>query len=128
VGANAGAARSGGVEVEGSRHAGGADSDAVAEEEFERYTKEIQRQRRAIRAANKPESEMDALFRDEEKRDTTLLNEGRTRARWARSKGRTTRRAATTGRRPTASCSRATTCLCRVCRRAIEQILDLYAR
>src|SRR5207302_9982031 len=45
-------------------------------DEFERYTKEIQQQRRAIRAANRPESEMDALFRDEERRDTTLLNEG----------------------------------------------------
>src|SRR2546430_4632138 len=45
-------------------------------DEFERYTKEIQQQRRAIRAADRPESEMDALFRDEERRDTTVLNEG----------------------------------------------------
>src|SRR5204863_5656188 len=45
-------------------------------EEFERDTKEIQQKRRAIRAANRPESEMDALFRDEEERDTKRLNEG----------------------------------------------------
>src|SRR5207245_1612827 len=42
-------------------------------EEFERYTKEIQARRRAIRAANRPEAEMDALFRDEQARDTALL-------------------------------------------------------
>ncbi len=39
-------------------------------DEFERYTKEIQQKRRAIRAANRPESEMDALFRDEERHAT----------------------------------------------------------
>src|SRR6476660_7625977 len=38
-------------------------------DEFEAYTRDIQQKRRAIRAANRPESEMDALFRDEEKRD-----------------------------------------------------------
>src|SRR5262249_38663265 len=41
-------------------------------EAFERYTKEIQDRRRAIRAENRPESEMDALFREEETHDTSL--------------------------------------------------------
>ena len=56
-------------------------------DEFERYTKEIQERRRAIRAANRPEAEMDALFRDEEAHDTALLNEGA-----ARRQGRRVRR------------------------------------
>ena len=62
--------------MEGSRHARHAVPTPWPKEEFERYTKEIQQKRRAIRAANRPEAEMDALFRDEEKRDTALLNEG----------------------------------------------------
>src|SRR5205807_1695496 len=45
-------------------------------EKFERDTKEIQQRRRQIRAANRPESEMDALFREEEAHDTALLDEG----------------------------------------------------
>ena len=71
-----GAARSVGVEVEGSRDPGTPIPTPWPKEEFEAYTKEIQQKRRAIRAANRPESEMDALFRDEEKRDTTLLERG----------------------------------------------------
>ena len=75
-----------------------------------RYTKEIQQRRREIRAANRPEAEMDALFREAaEARHGAARQRAARRARSARSKGRTTRRAATTGRRPTASCSRATT-------------------
>ena len=56
-------------------------------------------------------SEMDALFREEMAHDTALLQRRRRMVeRSARSKARTTRRAAITGRRPTASCSRATQC------------------
>jgi len=98
-------------------------------EEFERYTKEIQQKRRAIRAADRPESEMDALFRDEEKRDTTLLNEGPHAGKVGAFEGANYE--ARGSYRPQADCimfTRDNVPFCAVCRRAIEQILDLYAR
>jgi hypothetical protein len=98
-------------------------------EEFERYTKEIQQKRREIRAANRPESEMDALFRDEEKRDTALLNEGPHAGKVGAFEGANYE--ARGFYRPQADCimfTRDNVPFCVVCRRAIEQILDLYAR
>ena len=98
-------------------------------EEFERYTKEIQQKRREIRAANRPEAEMDALFRDEEKRDTALLNEGAHAGRVGAFEGADYE--ARGFYRPQADCimfTRDNVPFCAVCRRAIEQILDLYSR
>lgn len=98
-------------------------------DEFERYTKEIQQKRRTIRAANRPEAEMDALFRDEEKRDTTLLNEGPHAGKVGAFEGANYE--ARGYYRPQADCimfTRDNVPFCAVCRRAIEQILDLYAR
>jgi hypothetical protein len=98
-------------------------------EEFERYTKEIQQKRRAIRAANRPEAEMDALFRDEETRDTTLLNEGPHAGKVGAFEGADYE--ARGFYRPQADCimfTRDNVPFCRVCRRAIEQIIDLYSR
>ena len=98
-------------------------------DEFERYTKEIQQKRRAIRAANRPEAEMDALFRDEEKRDTTLLNEGAHAGKVGAFEGANYE--ARGFYRPQADCimfTRDNVPFCVVCRRAIEQILDLYSR
>jgi hypothetical protein len=98
-------------------------------DEFERYTKEIQQKRREIRAANRPEAEMDALFRDEEKRDTALLNEGAHAGRVGAFEGANYE--ARGFYRPQADCimfTRDNVPFCSVCRRAIEQILDLSAR
>jgi hypothetical protein len=98
-------------------------------EEFERYTKEIQAKRRAIRAANRPEAEMDALFRDEEKQDTALLNEGAHAGKVGAFEGANYE--ARGSYRPQADCimfTRDNVPFCIVCRRAIEQILDLYSR
>ena len=98
-------------------------------EEFERYTKEIQQKRRAIRAANRPESEMDALFRDEESRDTALLNEGAHAGKVGAFEGANYE--ARGFYRPQADCimfTRDNVPFCLVCRSAIEQILDLYSR
>ena len=98
-------------------------------DEFERYTKEIQRKRRAIRAANRPEAEMDALFRDEEQRDTALLNEGPHAGKVGAFEGANYE--ARGAYRPQADCimfTRDNVPFCIVCRRAIQQILDLYAR
>jgi IgA Peptidase M64/Peptidase M64 N-terminus len=98
-------------------------------EEFERYTKDIQQKRREIRAANRPETEMDALFRDEEKHDTALLNEGVHAGRVGAFEGANYE--ARGFYRPQADCimfTRDNVPFCAVCRRAIEQILDLYSR
>ncbi len=98
-------------------------------EAFERYTKEIQQRRRAIRAANRPESEMDALFREEEKHDTALLNEGPHARKVGAFEGANYE--ARGSYRPQADCimfTRDNVPFCVVCRRAIEAILDLYTR
>jgi hypothetical protein len=98
-------------------------------EAFETYTKEIQAKRRQIRAANRPEAEMDALFREEEKHDTALLNEGPHAHRVGAFEGANYE--ARGFYRPQADCimfTRDNVPFCAVCRRAIEQILDLYSR
>ena len=97
-------------------------------EEFEAYTKEVQQKRRAIRAADRPESEMDALFRDEERRDTTLLDEGAHAGKVGAFEGANYE--ARGYFRPQADCimfTRDNVPFCAVCRRAIAQIIDLYA-
>ena len=97
-------------------------------EEFERYTRDIQQKRRAIRAANRPEPEMDALFREEEQRDTKLLNEGAHAGKVGAFEGANYE--ARGYFRPQADCimfTRDNVPFCAVCRRAIMQIIDLYA-
>ena len=97
-------------------------------DEFEAFTREIQQKRRAIRAANRPESEMDALFRDEEKRDTALLNEGPHAGKVGAFEGANYE--ARGYYRPQADCimfTRDNVPFCAVCRRAIAQIIDLYS-
>ena len=98
-------------------------------EEFERYTQQIQERRRAIRAANRPEAEMDALFREEESHDTALLDEGPHAGKVGAFEGANYESRGFY--RPQADCimfTRDNVPFCKVCRRAIEQILDLYAR
>jgi hypothetical protein len=97
--------------------------------EFEKYSKGIQQRRREIRAANRPESEMDALFREEQKHETALLNEGPHAHRVGAFEGANYE--ARRFYRPQADCimfTRDTVPFCAVCRRAIEQIIDLYSR
>jgi hypothetical protein len=98
-------------------------------DEFERYTRDIQTRRRAIRAGNRPESEMDALFQEEERHDTALLNEGAHAHRVGAFEGANYE--ARGYYRPQADCimfTRDNVPFCAVCRRAIDQILDLYTR
>jgi hypothetical protein len=98
-------------------------------EEFERYAKAIQERRRAIRAANRPEAEMDALFREEEAHETALLNEGAHAGKVGAFEGANYE--ARGYYRPQADCimfTRDNVPFCAVCRRAITQILDLYSR
>ena len=98
-------------------------------EEFERYTKDVQQQRRAIRAANRPEAEMDALFREEQRHDTELLGTGPHAGRVGAFEGANYE--ARGYYRPQADCimfTRDNVPFCAVCRRAIDVILDLYTR
>jgi len=98
-------------------------------EVYESDTKQRQERRRAIRAANRPESEMNALFREEMLRDTALLNApphggvvGAFEGANYEAKG---------FYRPQSDCimfTRDDVPFCAVCRRTIETILDLYTR
>lgn len=98
-------------------------------DEFERLSKEGQEKRRAIRAANRPEAEMDALFRDEMARETALLGSGPHGKKVGAFEGANYE---TKGYyRPQADCimfSRDNVGFCLVCRRAIEAIIDFYSR
>ena len=97
---------------------------------YEADTKERQERRRAIRSQNRPEAEMNALFREEMGRDTRAAERARrTAASSVRSRAPITRQRAYY--RPQADCimfTRDEVPFCAVCRRAIEAILDLYAR
>jgi hypothetical protein len=98
-------------------------------EEFERFTKEIQARRRQIRAANRPEADMDALFREEQARDTALLAAGPFAGKVGAFEGANYE--AHGYFRPQTDCimfTRDNVPFCAVCRRAIETILDLYSR
>ena len=98
-------------------------------EEFDRYVIGIQDRRRKIRADNKPEAEMDALFKEEMAHDLALLNAPSLKGIVGAFEG-----ANYEGKgyyRPQTDCimfTRDAVGFCAVCRRAIEQVLDLYSR
>jgi hypothetical protein len=98
-------------------------------DEFEALEKQIQARRRQIRAAHRPEEEMEALFREEREKTTALLVSGAHGRSVGAFEG-----AMYEGRgyyRPQADCimfTRDEGGFCAVCRRAIERIIDLYSR
>ncbi len=97
-------------------------------EQFEQYAGAIQERRRQIRAQDRPESEMDALFREQMAHDTALLGEGPHAHRVGAFEGANYE--ARGYYRPQADCimfTRDEVPFCAVCRRAIERILDLYS-
>ncbi len=98
-------------------------------EEFERYTREIQARRRALRAGNRPEAEMDALFREEQARDTATLLGSPHAAKVGVFEGANYE--ARGYYRPQVDCimfTRDAVPFCAVCRRGIAAVLDLYSR
>jgi hypothetical protein len=98
-------------------------------EAFERHAKEIQERRRAIRAADRPEAEMDALFREQMAHDMALLGEGPHAHRVGAFEGANYE--ARGYYRPEVDCimfTRDNVPFCAVCRRAIETVLDQYSR
>ena len=98
-------------------------------EEFESRQKEGQERRRALRAANRPEREMDALFAEELARDTALLNGPALKGKVGAYEGANYE--AKGYYRPQSDCimfTRDSVGFCAVCRRALQETLDLYAK
>jgi hypothetical protein len=98
-------------------------------EQFEAMQKERQERRRALRAANRPESEMNALFNEELQRDTELLDGPPLRGRVGAYEGANYE--AKGYYRPQSDCimfTRDNVGFCAVCRRALQETLDLYAK
>ena len=97
--------------------------------EFEAYSRSTQDRRRQIRAANRPESDMDALFTEELEHETALLDRGPYAGKVGAFEGANYE--ARGSYRPQSDCimfTRDKVPFCAVCRRAIEQIIDLYSR
>jgi hypothetical protein len=95
---------------------------------FEQHTAEIQTRRREIRARNAPEAEMDALFKEQSLWDTKLLSSMSSSHQVGAFEGASYE--AHGLYRPEADCimfTRDPVGFCRVCRRAIARIIDLYS-
>ena len=98
-------------------------------EAFEQYSNDVQKKRREIRAQNRAEAEMDALFREEQRRETAMLGSGAHAGIVGAFEGANYE--ARGFYRPQVDCimfTRDEVPFCAVCRRAIEGILDLYTR
>jgi hypothetical protein len=97
-------------------------------EAFEERTREVQAKRRAIRAANRPEEEMDALFLQERKDDTRQLGTDRYSGKVGAFEGANYE--AKGYYRPQEDCIMftrdAAVGFCAVCRRSIERVIALY--
>jgi hypothetical protein len=98
-------------------------------EDFEKHAISIQARRRDIRQRNAPESEMDALFKEQQTFEEKVLKSGPYGSAVGAFEG-----ANYEGRglyRPQADCimfTRDTVGFCAVCRRAIGRIIDLYSK
>jgi len=98
-------------------------------ETFEKHSREIQKERAHLRAINAPESEMDKLFTAEREWETSFLGGQKFAGKVGAFEG-----AAYEARglyRPEVDCimfTRDEVGFCRVCRKAIERIIDSYSR
>jgi hypothetical protein len=98
-------------------------------EAFEKQAAEIQKRRREIRAQNRPEDEMDALFLEEQAAETKLLGSAPNADKVGAFEG--ANYAARGYYRPQIDCimfSRDKVPFCRVCQRGIERVIDLYSK
>ncbi len=98
-----------------------------AKDEFERFEAEIQKQRRELRAAGKPESEMEELFRKEREKEEELFRSEKYAGKVGAFEG--ANYAAKGYYRPEVNCIMFTRhdAFCAVCRRAIERVIGMYA-
>ncbi len=97
--------------------------------EFEAFQKDIQARRRKIRAERRPESEMDALFREEQTHETELLGKDANSGKVGAFEGANYQ--ATGMFRPQEDCimfTRDEVGFCAACRAAIEQVIELYSK
>ncbi|MEK6376092.1 MAG: M64 family metallopeptidase [Acidobacteriota bacterium] len=98
-------------------------------ETYEAHSREVQKERARIRAANEPESVMDKLFTEQRAWETKFLGSQTYAGKVGAFEG-----AAYESRglyRPEVDCimfTRDEVGFCRVCRKAIERIIDAYAR
>jgi hypothetical protein len=97
------------------------------QEEFDRFERDIQRQRREMRAAGKPEAELDELFRKERAQEDAMLGAQKYAGRVGAFEG--ANYAAKGYYRPEVDCIMFTRYdkFCAVCRRAIERVIAMYA-
>ena len=100
-----------------------------AKEDFEKTSREFQKRRREIRAANGPEDQMDALFKEEQVYEMKELGTDRFSGKVGAFEGALYE--ATGYYRPQEDCimfTRDEVPFCAVCRRALTQVIDLYSR
>jgi hypothetical protein len=97
-------------------------------EAFEKYSREIQDKRRQLRKDNRPEIEMDALFKEEKTHEDAMLAEEIYAGKVGAFEGANYE--ARGFYRPETNCIMftRTNYFCSVCRLAIERVIDLYAR
>ncbi len=98
-----------------------------SKDQFEAMQKQVQTRRREIRAQKRPESEMEALFKEEQQRISALLRDSPHAAHVGAFEGAMYE--AKGYYRPQADCIMFTRSMdfCAVCRRAIERVIDMYA-
>jgi hypothetical protein len=97
--------------------------------EFEKRSRELQERRRALRAEGAPEEKLETLFYEERELFTEMLGEEEHAGRVGAFEGAMYEAQGLF--RPSADCimfTRDEVGFCPVCRRAIERIIDLYAR
>jgi hypothetical protein len=96
---------------------------------YEAHSKDVQARRRAIRAANKPESDMDALFTQQKSEDTQMLGHDKYSSAVGAFEGANYE--AQGYYRPQEDCimfTRDDVPFCRVCQWSIARVIDLYSR
>ncbi len=96
-------------------------------EEFERFERDIQRQRKELRAAGRPEAEIDELLRKEREKEDAMLGAEKYAGKVGAFEGANYE--AKGYYRPELDCIMFTRHkkFCAVCRRAIERVIRMYA-
>jgi hypothetical protein len=97
------------------------------QEEFDRFERDIQRQRKELRAAGKPEAEIDELFRKEREKEDAMLGSQKYAGKVGAFEGANYE--AKGYYRSEVDCIMFTrhNKFCAVCRRAIERVIGMYA-
>ena len=96
-------------------------------DEFDRFERQIQQQRKELRAAGKPEAEMDELFRKEREKEDAMLGAQKYAGKVGAFEGANYESKGYY--RPEVNCIMFTRhqTFCAVCRRAIERAIAMYA-